>query len=157
MRFTPATLLALGVYAMTAAPERAHRRDQTVPARSGCPYDPFAGHFRTVLASGPALTEAGFARPYALSPRASGALCRDGGPEREQRRATSSKTAGRTTRCPRKGNRPARPARAPPGTALVVSHGNYQGSGYSPGAALLAAHLSHRKKLERQFATEGGC
>ncbi|MFF2061196.1 hypothetical protein ACFVWZ_05210 [Streptomyces sp. NPDC058200] len=138
-----------------------------MPARPGCPYGPFAGRLRApdertlrdVFArlDAAALTAAGFARPSALSPRASGALCRDGGPEREQRRATSSKTAGRTTRCPRKGNRPARPARAPPGTALVVSHGNYQGSGYSPDAALLAAHLSHRKKLERQFATEGGC
>ncbi|WP_107067943.1 MULTISPECIES: hypothetical protein [Streptomyces] len=35
--------------------------------------------------------------------------------------------------------------------------GDYLGSGYSPGAALLAAGVWHRKELERQFAAEGGC
>ncbi|WP_433397863.1 replication initiator [Streptomyces sp. CA-146814] len=42
-------------------------------------------------------------------------------------------------------------------TTLVVSHWDYLGSGYSPGGALLAAHVWHRKELERQFAAEGGC
>ncbi|WP_250301978.1 replication initiator [Streptomyces sp. A 4/2] len=42
-------------------------------------------------------------------------------------------------------------------TTLVVGHWAYQGSGYSPGGALLAAHVWHRKELERQFAAEGGC
>ncbi|MFM9449927.1 replication initiator [Streptomyces europaeiscabiei] len=44
-----------------------------------------------------------------------------------------------------------------PTTTLVVGHWDYLGSGYSPGAALLAAHVRHRKELERQFAAEGGC
>ncbi|MDH6630576.1 hypothetical protein M2271_008437 [Streptomyces sp. LBL] len=42
-------------------------------------------------------------------------------------------------------------------TTLVVGHWDYLGSGYSPGAALLAADVWHRKELERQFAAEGGC
>ncbi|MFJ2671641.1 replication initiator [Streptomyces sp. NPDC087525] len=44
-----------------------------------------------------------------------------------------------------------------PTTTLVVGHWDYLGSGYSPGAALLAAHVWHRKELERQFTAEGGC
>jgi len=44
-----------------------------------------------------------------------------------------------------------------PTTTLVVGHWDYLGSGYSPGAALLAADVWHRKELERQFAAEGGC
>lgn len=44
-----------------------------------------------------------------------------------------------------------------PTTTLVVDHWAYHGSGYSPGAGLLAAHVWHRKELERQFAAEGGC
>ncbi|MGC0385600.1 hypothetical protein RKD33_005817 [Streptomyces sp. SAI-129] len=44
-----------------------------------------------------------------------------------------------------------------PTTTLVVGHWDYLGSGYSPGAALLAAHVWHSKELERQFAAEGGC
>lgn len=44
-----------------------------------------------------------------------------------------------------------------PNTTLVVGHWNYIGSGYSPGAALLAAGVWHRKELERQLAAEGGC
>ncbi len=44
-----------------------------------------------------------------------------------------------------------------PTTTLVVGHWAYQGSGYSPGAALLAAHVWHRRELDRQFAAEGGC
>ncbi|WP_031080519.1 replication initiator [Streptomyces sp. NRRL WC-3549] len=44
-----------------------------------------------------------------------------------------------------------------PTTTLVVGHWDYLGSGYSPGAALLAARVRHRKELERQFIAEGGC
>lgn len=44
-----------------------------------------------------------------------------------------------------------------PTTTLVIGHWDYLGSGYSPGGALLAAHIWHRKELERQFAAEGGC
>ncbi|NEB91062.1 replication initiator [Streptomyces bauhiniae] len=44
-----------------------------------------------------------------------------------------------------------------PTTTLVVGRWDYLGSGYSPGAALLAAGVWHRKELERQFAAEGGC
>ncbi|MEU0377040.1 replication initiator [Streptomyces cyaneofuscatus] len=42
-------------------------------------------------------------------------------------------------------------------TTLVVGHWDYLGSGYSPGAALLAVSVWHRRELERQFAAEGGC
>ncbi|MEU6467612.1 replication initiator [Streptomyces sp. NPDC046976] len=44
-----------------------------------------------------------------------------------------------------------------PDTTLVVGHWDYLGSGYSPGAALLAADVWRRRELERQFAAEGGC
>ncbi|MCX5102895.1 replication initiator [Streptomyces sp. NBC_00439] len=44
-----------------------------------------------------------------------------------------------------------------PTTTLVISRWDYLGSGYSPGAALLAGHVRHRRELERQFAAEGGC
>ena len=44
-----------------------------------------------------------------------------------------------------------------PTTTLVVGQWDYLGSGYSPGAALLAAHVWHSKELKRQFAAEGGC
>ncbi|WP_328697076.1 replication initiator [Streptomyces sp. NBC_00342] len=44
-----------------------------------------------------------------------------------------------------------------PTTTLVIGRWDYLGSGYSPGAALLAAGVWHRKELERQFAAEGGC
>ncbi len=44
-----------------------------------------------------------------------------------------------------------------PDTTLVIGHWAYQGTGYSPGAALLAAHVWHHRELERQFAAEGGC
>ncbi|MGP3683939.1 replication initiator [Streptomyces sp. IBSNAI002] len=44
-----------------------------------------------------------------------------------------------------------------PGTTLVVGHWAYQGSGYSPGAGLLAATVWHRRQLEWQFVAEGGC
>jgi hypothetical protein len=44
-----------------------------------------------------------------------------------------------------------------PATTLVVGHWDYLGSGYSPGAGLLATHVWHSKELERKFAAEGGC
>ncbi|WP_435877682.1 replication initiator [Streptomyces anulatus] len=44
-----------------------------------------------------------------------------------------------------------------PTTTLVVGHWAYHGSGYSPGAGLLAADVWHRRELERQFAAEGSC
>ncbi|TDQ53348.1 hypothetical protein EV190_104137 [Actinorugispora endophytica] len=44
-----------------------------------------------------------------------------------------------------------------PDSTLVVGHWAYQGSGYSPGGALLAAAVWHRRELERQFTAEGGC
>ena len=44
-----------------------------------------------------------------------------------------------------------------PATTLVVGHWTYLGSGYSPGAALLAAAVLHRRELERRFIAEGGC
>ncbi|MEU2820771.1 replication initiator [Streptomyces bacillaris] len=44
-----------------------------------------------------------------------------------------------------------------PDTTLVVGHWSYLGTGYSPGAALLAAAVWHRRELARQFAFEGGC
>ncbi|KJY21533.1 replication initiator protein [Streptomyces sp. NRRL S-104] len=42
-------------------------------------------------------------------------------------------------------------------TTLVVGHWAYHGSGYSPGAKLLAAAVWHRRELERQFVAEEGC
>jgi hypothetical protein len=44
-----------------------------------------------------------------------------------------------------------------PDTTLVIGHWAYQGSGYSPGGALLAAHVWHRRELERRFIAEEGC
>ncbi|WP_261994321.1 hypothetical protein [Streptomyces sp. t39] len=44
-----------------------------------------------------------------------------------------------------------------PDTTLVVGHWAFQGSGYSPGGALLAAHVWHRRELERRFIAEEGC
>ncbi|MFJ9079446.1 replication initiator [Streptomyces sp. NPDC102278] len=44
-----------------------------------------------------------------------------------------------------------------PSSILVVGHWAYHGSGYSPGAALLAAAVWHHRELERQFIAEGGC
>lgn len=111
VRFRLATLLAVGVCAMssaghnslTAIAEWVRRCDQTVLARLGCPFDPFTGRFmapgeRTLRdafarVDAAALTAAGFARLAALAPSAAGALCPDGGPEREQRR--SHRTAAR--------------------------------------------------------------
>lgn len=42
-------------------------------------------------------------------------------------------------------------------TTLVVGRWDYLGSGYSPGGALLAAAVRHRRELARQFIAEGGC
>lgn len=42
-------------------------------------------------------------------------------------------------------------------TTLVIGHWAYLGTGYSPGATLLAAHVWHRRELERRFIAEGGC
>ena len=103
VRFKLATLLAVGVRAMTCAghnsltaiAEWARRLDQDVLARLGCPFDPFASRFRApgertsrdvfARVDPGALTAAGFARlaeltdiPAVLDP--------DGVPEREQRR-----------------------------------------------------------------------
>jgi hypothetical protein len=44
-----------------------------------------------------------------------------------------------------------------PDTTLVVGQWAYLGSGYSPGAALLAAAVWHCRELARQFIAEGGC
>ncbi|KIE28165.1 replication initiation protein [Streptomyces sp. MUSC 125] len=44
-----------------------------------------------------------------------------------------------------------------PASTLVVGHWAYQGTGYSPGGALLAAAVWHRRELARQFIAEGGC
>lgn len=44
-----------------------------------------------------------------------------------------------------------------PDTTLVTGHWAYLGSGYSPGAALLAAAVWHGRELARQFIAEGGC
>ncbi|MCX4757002.1 replication initiator [Kitasatospora purpeofusca] len=43
-----------------------------------------------------------------------------------------------------------------PNTTLVIGHWTYHGSGYNPGAQLLAAAVWHRRELERQFTAEGG-
>lgn len=43
-----------------------------------------------------------------------------------------------------------------PTTTLVLGHWDYLGAGYSPGAALLAASVWHRRELERRFTAEGG-
>ncbi|MFH8632215.1 replication initiator [Streptomyces lydicus] len=43
-----------------------------------------------------------------------------------------------------------------PTTTLVVGRWDYLGAGYSPGAALLAAGVWHRKELEQRFIAEGG-
>ncbi|MEU6439895.1 hypothetical protein [Streptomyces sp. NPDC047046] len=49
------------------------------------------------------------------------------------------------------------PTSACPSTTLVIGHWACQGSGYSPGGALLAAHVWHRRELERRFFAEEGC
>ncbi|WTF17104.1 transposase family protein [Streptomyces sp. NBC_01601] len=104
VRFRLATLLAVGVCALTSAghnsltaiAEWARRCDQDVLARLGCPLDPFAGRFkapgertlRDVFARvDPAiLTAAGFTRLTTLQARPISATTPDGTVEREQRR-----------------------------------------------------------------------
>ncbi|MEZ7006371.1 hypothetical protein [Streptomyces sp. AD55] len=44
-----------------------------------------------------------------------------------------------------------------PDTTLTVGHWAYQGSGYSPGNAPLAAAAWHHRERERRFISEGGC
>ena len=44
-----------------------------------------------------------------------------------------------------------------PDTTHVIGHWAYLGTGYSPGAAFLAAPVRHRWELERRFIAEGGC
>ncbi|MFD7982565.1 replication initiator [Kitasatospora indigofera] len=44
-----------------------------------------------------------------------------------------------------------------PSTTLVIGHWAYHGSGYSPGAELLAAAVWHRRELAQQFTAEGSC
>ncbi|MCA1224246.1 transposase family protein, partial [Streptomyces sp. 8L] len=103
VRYRLATLLAIGVCAMTGAgrnslvaiAEWARRCDQEVPARLGCPFDPFAGRYRApgertlrdafAKVDPGALTATGFARFTALASSAAGRLSPDGVPEREQR------------------------------------------------------------------------
>ncbi|WTK18290.1 ISAs1 family transposase (plasmid) [Streptomyces sp. NBC_01525] len=105
VRFRLATLLAVGVCALTSAghnsltavAEWVRRCDQDVLARLGCPFDPFTGRFkapgertlRDVFARlDPALlTAAGFARLTTLRPRPVCPTAPDGTVEREQRRA----------------------------------------------------------------------
>ncbi|MFJ2078935.1 ISAs1 family transposase [Streptomyces anulatus] len=102
VRFLLATLLAVGVCALTSAghnsltaiAEWVRRCDQNVLARLGCPFDPFTGRFkapgeRTLRDAfarvDPALlTAAGFTR---LPARPISATTPDGTVEREQRRA----------------------------------------------------------------------
>lgn len=104
VRFRLATLLAVGVCALTSAghnsltaiAEWVRRCDQDVLARLGCPFDPFTGRFRApgertlrdVFARlDPAvLTAAGFTRLTTLQPRPVSATGPDGTVEREQRR-----------------------------------------------------------------------
>ncbi|MCX5323839.1 ISAs1 family transposase [Streptomyces sp. NBC_00120] len=105
VRFRLATLLAVGVCALTSAghnsltaiAEWVRRCDQDVLARLGCPFDPFTGRFkapgertlRDVFARvDPAiLTAAGFTRLTTLQARPISATTPDGTVEREQRRA----------------------------------------------------------------------
>ncbi|MFF1713982.1 hypothetical protein [Streptomyces sp. NPDC058268] len=105
MRFRLATLLAVGVRALTSAghnsltatAEWVRRCDQDVLARLGYPFDPFTGRFkapgertlRDLFARvDPALlTAAGFTRLTTLQARPVTAIGPDGTVEREQRRA----------------------------------------------------------------------
>jgi hypothetical protein len=104
-RFQLATLLAVGVCAMTCAghnslvsiAEWARRCEQEVLARLGCPYDPFAGRYRApgectlrdafARVDPAALTAAGFAHLAALAVVPLAPVNPDGIFEREQRRA----------------------------------------------------------------------
>ncbi|MFF2936262.1 hypothetical protein [Streptomyces mirabilis] len=90
-------MTAAGRNSLVAIAEWARRCDQDVLARLGCPFDPFAGRYRSpgertlrdafAKADPGALTAAGFARLTALEPSAAGPMSLDGVPEREQRRA----------------------------------------------------------------------
>ncbi|MER5225178.1 ISAs1 family transposase [Streptomyces flaveus] len=120
VRFRLATLLAVGVCAMTSAGhnsltaigEWARRCDQEVLARLGCPFDPFTGRFRApgertlrdafARVDPAALTAAGFARLAVLALQVPGAQCPDGVSEREQRRAHRADTRDRDGRLRRR-------------------------------------------------------
>nr|WP_099502288.1 MULTISPECIES: transposase family protein [Streptomyces] len=96
VRFPLATLLAVGVCAMTCAghnsltaiAEWARRCHQAVLTRLGCPFDPFAGRLRApgertlrdvfARVDAAALTAAGFGRLAALTPANAGACGPDG-------------------------------------------------------------------------------
>lgn len=117
VRFRLATLLAVGVCALTSAghnsltaiAEWVRHCDQDVLARLGCPFDPFTGRFkapgertlRDVFArlDPGLLTAAGFTRLTALQPCPVSPTGPDGTVEREQRRAHH--TARRETDRPR--------------------------------------------------------
>jgi predicted transposase YbfD/YdcC len=104
-RFSLATLLAVGVCALTSAghnslvaiAEWGHRCDQELLARLGCPFDPFAGRFRPpgertlrdayARVDEGALTKAGFSRLAGLTRTDPGQADLGQAPEREQRRA----------------------------------------------------------------------
>lgn len=135
VRYRLATLLALGVCAMTslghnsptAIAEWARRCDQAVLARLCCPCDPFTGRFtapgeRTLrdvfgTVDAAALAQAGFARLTALTPSSLCATAPDGVREREQRRA-------HRTAAPQRGDvRPSRQAFAVDGTRAARSDG----------------------------------
>ncbi|MFD4814380.1 transposase family protein, partial [Streptomyces sp. NPDC058425] len=105
VRYRLATLLVIGVCAMTAAghnspiaiAEWTRRCDQEVLARLGCPFDPFAGRYRApgertlrdacAKVDPGALTAAGFTRLTALASPAAGPLGPDGAPRRAHRAA----------------------------------------------------------------------
>lgn len=105
VRFQLATLLAVGVCAMTCAghnslasiAEWGRRCDQEILARLGCRFEPFAGRFRApgertlrdafAKVDPSALATAGFARLAQLAPWTVQACNPDGTMEREQRRA----------------------------------------------------------------------
>ncbi|GGT56691.1 transposase family protein [Streptomyces atratus] len=113
-RFALATLLAVGVCAMTCADHNslvaiagwARRCEQEVLARLGCPYDPFAGCYRVpgertlrdafARVDPAALTAAGFARLAKLRPPPLSPSAPDETRERGQRRTHREMTRART-------------------------------------------------------------
>ncbi|MFD9110320.1 ISAs1 family transposase [Streptomyces bottropensis] len=94
--------------AKSSIAEWAHRCDQAVLARMGCPFDPFAGRFRApgertlrdvfARVDPGALAAAGFARLTSLTPSVVGPLGPEGIPEREQRRAHRTSARSRDQR-----------------------------------------------------------